>query len=80
MGCAVYNLLNVTRGSLARFINPSGAKSWDVLAGLMLAREHGCHVKVEGRDYDGRYLGPDKRHRFDVLHRYDPKSEQGADD
>ena len=71
LGCAVYNLYNVVRGSLARFANPKGAKSWDLMAGLMLAKEHGCDVTVEGRPYDGSYLEPDRRHRFDIRHRYD---------
>ncbi|MDC7676445.1 inositol monophosphatase family protein [Asticcacaulis machinosus] len=71
MGCAVYNLFNVVRGSLARFVNPAGAKSWDMLAGVQLAREHGCEVIVEGEPYDGRYLEPDRKHRFDIRHRHD---------
>lgn len=71
MGCAVYNLFNVVRGALARFSNPAGAKSWDILAGLMLAREHGCDIEVEGSQYDGFYLEPDRRYRFNVRHRYD---------
>lgn len=71
MGCAVYNLYNVTRGALARFINPKGARSWDLLAGLQLAREHGCAITVEGQDYDGSFLQPDRRYRVDIRHRYD---------
>lgn len=71
MGCAVYNLYNVTRGALARFINPKGARSWDLLAGLMLAREHGCAITVEGQEYDGSFLQPDRRYRVDIRHRYD---------
>lgn len=71
MGCAAYNLFNVTRGALAGFSNPAGAKSWDILAGLMLAREHGCHIDVEGALYDGHYLRPDRKYRFDIRHRYD---------
>ncbi len=71
MGCAVYNLYNVTRGALARFVNPKGARSWDLLAGLMLAREHGCAITVEGQEYDGSFLQPDRRYRVDIRHRYD---------
>ncbi|MBS9475980.1 inositol monophosphatase family protein [Ancylobacter radicis] len=71
MGCAVYNLFNVTRGALAGFSNPAGAKSWDILAGLMLAREHGCDIDVEGALYGGHYLRPDRKYRFDIRHRYD---------
>lgn len=71
MGCAAYNLFNVTRGALAGFSNPAGAKSWDILAGLMLAREHGCDIDVEGASYGGHYLRPDRKYRFDIRHRYD---------
>ncbi|WP_140984185.1 inositol monophosphatase family protein [Asticcacaulis tiandongensis] len=71
MGCAVYNLFNVIRGSFARFINPKGAYSWDLLAGVALAYEAGCIVKIEGSDYDGRFLEPNRRYRVDIQHRYD---------
>ncbi|MDB5505722.1 MAG: inositol monophosphatase [Devosia sp.] len=71
MGCAVYNLYNVSRGAFARFTNPKGAYTWDMLAGLVLAQEQGCDVTVEGMPYDGRYLEPDRRYRFDIRHRYD---------
>jgi myo-inositol-1(or 4)-monophosphatase len=71
LGCAVYNLYNVTRGALARFVNPKGARSWDLLAGLMLAREHGCDILVDGEAYDGSFLEPDRKYRIDIRHRYD---------
>ncbi len=71
MGCAVYNLFNVTRGALARFVNPKGACAWDLLAGLMLAREHGCDIVLDGTAYDGSFLEPDRRYRVDIRHRYD---------
>lgn len=71
LGCAVYNLYNVTRGALARFVNPKGAHAWDLAAGLMLAREHGCDILVDGTAYDGSFLNPDRRYRVDIRHRYD---------
>jgi myo-inositol-1(or 4)-monophosphatase len=71
MGCAVYNLFNVIRGSFARFVNPKGACSWDLLAGVSLAHEAGCEVLVEGEEYVGQFLAPDRRHRVDIRHRYD---------
>jgi myo-inositol-1(or 4)-monophosphatase len=77
-GCAVYNMFNVTRGALARFVNPKGARSWDLLAGLMLAREHGCEILVDGQAYDGAFLEPDRRYRVDIRHRYDLHPGQGA--
>lgn len=68
-GCAVYNLLNVIRGSVARFVNPKGANSWDILAGLSLAVDYGCRVAVDGELYDGRFLEPVKKYRIDIHHR-----------
>ncbi|OAN71200.1 hypothetical protein A8B83_12105 [Rhodobacteraceae bacterium EhC02] len=71
MGCAVYNLFNVIRGSFARFVNPKGAKSWDLLAGVALAHEARCDVLVNGEPYAGQFLEPDQPHRIDIRHRYD---------
>lgn len=71
MGCAVYNLYNVIRGAFARFTNPRGAYAWDLLPGLMLAREHNCDISVEGLPYHGQFLEPGKRYRVDIRHRYD---------
>lgn len=71
MGCAVYNLFNVIRGAFARFVNPKGAYSWDLLAGVALAQEAGCEILVNEQVYDGSFLQPDRRHRVDIRHRYD---------
>jgi len=71
LGCAVYNLFNVTRGALARFVNPKGAHSWDLLAGILLAREHGCDVLIDEKSYDGSFLAADRKYRVDIRHRYD---------
>lgn len=71
MGCAVYNLFNVIRGSYCRFINPKGARSWDLLAGAALAHEAGCNVMINNEAYDGRFLEPNQRYRIDIQHRYD---------
>jgi len=71
MGCAVYNLFNVIRGSFSRFINPKGARSWDLLAGVALAHEANCDVFINGKGYDGQFLDPNQRHRVDIRHRYD---------
>ncbi|MGE4431694.1 MAG: inositol monophosphatase family protein [Sphingobium sp.] len=71
MGCAVYNLFNVIRGAFARFVNPKGARSWDLLAGVALAREAGCDITINDREYHGRFLEPDQRYRVDIRHRYD---------
>lgn len=71
IGCAVYNLFNVIRGAYARFVNPKGAYNWDLLGGVALAREAGCDVKIDEKDYDGRFLEPGRRYRVDIRHRYD---------
>jgi len=78
MGCAVYNLFNVIRGSYARFVNPKGAKSWDLIAGVALAAEAGCEVFLNGEEYDGRFLEADQRYRVDIRHRHDLHSGEGA--
>jgi myo-inositol-1(or 4)-monophosphatase len=78
-GCAVYNLLNVTRGSFARFCNPKGARAWDLLPGLMLALEHGCEVRVNDEVFDGQFLDPAQRYRVDIRHRYDLHPRQGTE-
>ena len=77
-GCAVYNMFNVTRGALARFVNPKGARSWDLLAGLMLAREHGCEILIDEQAYGGAFLEPDRRYRVAIRHRYDLHPGQGT--
>jgi myo-inositol-1(or 4)-monophosphatase len=78
MGCAVYNMYNVIRGSFDRFVNPKGAYCWDLQAGVSLALENGCEVYLEGELYNGRLLDPNRRHRVDVRHRYDLHPGQGA--
>lgn len=69
MGCCVYNMLNVIRGSFFSFENPKGACSWDILAGLNLALEHGLSVTVNQKNYAGEYLPPDHKYRFKIENR-----------
>lgn len=78
MGCAVYNLFNVIRGSFARFVNPKGAYAWDLMAGVALAHESGCDILVNGKGYDGGFLEPSQRYRVDIQHRYDIHPRQGS--
>jgi myo-inositol-1(or 4)-monophosphatase len=42
-----------------------------IVAGLMLAREQGCDILVDGRPYDGSFLDPHRRYCVDIRHRYD---------
>lgn len=70
-GCAVYNLMNVIRGSFSRFCNPKGAYAWDLLPGLMLALEHDCLIRVNDEVFNGQFLDPTQRYRVDIQHRHD---------
>ncbi len=66
MGCTVYNLYNVIRGSFARFTNPCGAFVWDLLPGIMLALEHNKHVLVNNKIYKGHFLNPEMKYTVDI--------------
>lgn len=68
-GCAVYNIYNVIRGAFVRFVNPKGARAWDLLPGAMLALEHGCEVNLDEKKYHGEFLDPSRKYRIDILHR-----------
>lgn len=67
MGCCVFNMYNVVSGSYATFENSKGANTWDILAGLNLALEHGLTVEVEGEEYKGEFLPPGKKYRFKIV-------------
>ena len=62
----VFNMLNVIKGSFKSFENQKGANSWDILAGLNLALEHELNVLVNGEDYNGQFLSPDKKYSFKI--------------
>jgi myo-inositol-1(or 4)-monophosphatase len=64
LGCCVYNMINVIRGSFLSFENPKGAHSWDILAGINLALEHNLKVIVNGKEYSGEYLPAHQKYRF----------------
>ncbi|MFD2115383.1 inositol monophosphatase family protein [Paenibacillus yanchengensis] len=67
-GCSVYNLYYVIKGSFAQFIHPKGAYIWDILPGMMLALEHGCHVFVDDSLYNGQWLDPTRKHKLHITH------------
>lgn len=69
IGCCVYNMLSVVRGSFLSFENPKGANAWDILGGLNLALGNGLNVTVEGKIYAGEYLPPDRKYRFKIENR-----------
>jgi myo-inositol-1(or 4)-monophosphatase len=66
LGCCVYNMINVIRGSFLSFENPKGAHSWDILGGLNLALEHNLNVVVDDKEYKGEYLPANRKYRFRV--------------
>lgn len=66
IGCCMYNMLQVVKGSYVKFFNPKGANAWDILPGLNLALENELEIEVENKKYDGEFLQPTKKYRFSV--------------
>ncbi len=66
IGCCMYNMLQVVKGSYEKFFNPKGAYSWDILPGLNLALENNLQIEVENKKYNGEFLQPTKKYRFSV--------------
>jgi myo-inositol-1(or 4)-monophosphatase len=66
MGCCMYNMYNVIKGSYCQFRHLKGAYSWDILPGMNLALEHGLQPVIDGEIYDGRFLFPNIKYKFVV--------------
>lgn len=66
MGCCMYNMYNVIRGSYCQFQHLKGCYSWDILPGVNLALEHGLDVMLEGKAYKGEFLYPGIKYRFKI--------------
>lgn len=66
IGCCVYNMYNVVKGSYATFENPKGAYVWDIIPGLNLALENGLHVTINNQEYHGELLRPDQKYIFKI--------------
>lgn len=66
MGCCMYNMYNVIKGSYSKFVHLKGAYSWDILPGINLALEHGLKVTIDGTPYHGEFLMPGIKYRFVV--------------
>lgn len=64
MGCCMYNMYNVIRGSYKQFVHLKGCYSWDILPGLNLALEHGLSVVINNKKYNGEFLNPGVRYKF----------------
>lgn len=69
MGCSMYNMFNVLRGSYQVFENVRGVNAWDILPGLNLALEQGCQTYVDGEVYHGEFLWPDRKYRVKISNR-----------
>lgn len=68
IGCCMYNMYNVINGSYKQFQNPKGARCWDILPGLNMARKKKLDVQVNDLPYHGEFLQPDKKYRFRITH------------
>ena len=66
MGCCMYNMYNVIRGSYCRFQHLKGCYSWDILPGINLALEHGLKVVINGKPYHREFLLPNIKYCFDI--------------
>lgn len=66
MGCCMYNMYNVIKGSYCKFQHLKGCYSWDILPGMNLAVENGLSVMIEGVPYNGEFLMPSIKYRFCV--------------
>lgn len=67
MGCCMYNMYNVIRGSYVQFQHLKGCYSWDILPGMNLALEHGLNVLIDGHEYKGEFLMPGVKYKFKVV-------------
>ncbi|MGV0923050.1 inositol monophosphatase family protein [Empedobacter tilapiae] len=66
IGCCVYNMTQVVKGSFHSFENPKGAKVWDIIAGLNLALQNELKVTVNHQPYHGELLRPDQKYIFRI--------------
>lgn len=66
MGCCMYNMYNVIKGSYYQFQHLKGCYSWDILPGLNLAIENGLQVIIDEKTYTGEFLRPGSKYRFKV--------------
>lgn len=66
MGCCMYNMYNVIKGSYCRFQHIKGCYSWDILPGLNIAIENGLSVKINDHPYAGEFLIPGVKYKFTV--------------
>ncbi len=66
MGCCMYNMYNVIKGSYCQFQHLKGCYSWDILPGMNLAIENGLEVMIDGNPYIGEFLIPGVKYKFTI--------------
>lgn len=66
IGCSMYNMFCVIKGSFNSFQNPKGVNCWDILPGLNLALENGLKVYVDNKEYNGEILFPVKKYKVHI--------------
>jgi fructose-1,6-bisphosphatase/inositol monophosphatase family enzyme len=64
LGCCMFSMYLILKGSLQCFSNPVGANVWDIMPGLIIAYNLGYDVKVNGNKYHGEILDFNKKHTF----------------
>lgn len=64
MGCCMYNMYNVIKGSYCKFQHLKGCYSWDILPGMNLAIENGLTVTISEKPYRGEFLLPGIKYKF----------------
>ena len=69
LGCSMINMYYVIAGSFKSYVDTNGGFIWDILPGLNLALENNCEVYVEGKKYNGEFLGPNKRYKLEILNK-----------
>ena len=67
MGCCMYNMYNVIKGSYRQFNHLKGCYSWDILPGINLAIENGLTVILDGEKYEGQFLEPGIKYCFNIF-------------
>jgi myo-inositol-1(or 4)-monophosphatase len=66
-GSAGWNFYHVIRGSFCGFVSPPNLRSWDIQAGICLAVEAGCAVRLNGVPYDMALLDSAQRYSVEIL-------------
>jgi fructose-1,6-bisphosphatase/inositol monophosphatase family enzyme len=66
IGCCMYNMLQVVKGSFHTFSNPKGANAWDILPGMQLALENKLNITIDNIPYHGEFLQPTQKYCFSI--------------